>query len=157
MDDIICPECGRPNLPEAIKCWYCQTELTNVMNAQADNMAAVAEEKDPITSPSDYEIGTEEPEEDIPDWLAKIRQKIEAERRPDEELPFWKQKDIFGGERKIDPKTVKEKRVQKVTVKKPVNTDHNNSEEETQITSEPDYHDSIDNLSNDLPEGFTKL
>ena len=27
MDEIICPECGRPNLAEAEKCWYCQVPL----------------------------------------------------------------------------------------------------------------------------------
>jgi hypothetical protein len=83
MDDIICPECGRPNLPEANKCWYCQTELTSVMNEQADNMTSVAGETDSIPTPSDLEPAIEETEEDIPDWLAKIRQKIEAERGPD--------------------------------------------------------------------------
>jgi hypothetical protein len=157
MDDIICPECGRPNLPEANKCWYCQTELTGVMNEQADNMTSVAGETDSISSPSDIEPAIEETKEDIPDWLAKIRQKIEAERGPDEELPFWKQKDIFGGERKIDAKTQKEKRAQKVTGKKPGKPDGKNSEEEIIDTSEPDHNDGMDDLSNDLPEGFTKL
>jgi len=157
MDDIICPECGRPNLREAKKCWYCQTELTDAMDSQAQDISPDIEETDSVPQKPDPEPIMEEPEDEIPEWLAKIRQKIEEERGPEEELPYWKQKDIFGGEKKLDVKTAKEKRAQRSTSKKLVKSEDREIKEDISTTSEPDLNDSMEDLSNDLPDGFTKL
>jgi len=157
MDDIICPECGRPNLCEAKKCWYCQTELTDQMDAQADDNPQVPEKIGSVPVQPDPKPVIEELEEDIPEWLAKIRHKIEEERGPEDELPFWKQKDIFGGEKMIDAKTAKEKRAQRSSNTKSGKRKARDIEENLPIISESDQKDNLEDLSDDLPEGFTKL
>ena len=68
MDEIICPECGRPNLIEAEKCWYCQVPLVNQKDASED-----------LSEPGGQETGeeaankkspaSEENEENLPEWL----------------------------------------------------------------------------------------
>jgi len=148
MEDIICPECGRPNLEEAKKCWYCQTELS--MSGQDENPGkttspSIAAKVDLTQDPDDNQPETHE---DIPEWLARIRKKIEEERGPEEALPYWKQKDIFGGEKKIVTRSSKVKQ-------------QNSSEENNNSTDKKDDKDvqdiDLDNLSNDLPDGFNKL
>jgi hypothetical protein len=159
MDDLICPECGRPNLAEARKCWYCQTELVRLEANQSNLSEPVS--KHPASTRNDT---AEEPpdvahEEDIPDWLVKIRNKIKEEQGPQEELPYWKQKDIFGGEKELKRKPPKEKKTHKALGQ----PDENSSRElaaDTRPSADEDLsaHDGDnENLSDELPDGFTKL
>ncbi len=160
MDDIICPECGRPNLSEANKCWYCQTEL--VSPAENQGMLDEIPGKDPPSSNFNTQPQAKDTEdsvgpEEIPDWLAKIRKKIEEERRPEEELPYWKQKDIFGGEKKVEKKEPKNSQQKKSSEKK-AGADEKEKEIIEPETSKQEQSDiDLDDLSNDLPEGFKKI
>ena len=91
-------------------------------------------------------------------WLAKIRKKIEEERGPEEELPYWKQKDIFGGEKKIGQKKSKDKRDQKPPKPEIEKNQNKNLNDGTRpeiddTEPQPDFEE----LSNDLPDGFTKI
>jgi len=156
MDDIICPECGRPNLIEAKKCWYCQTDLSSIKETMADNEPPVQEEPTPTQAQPEMDTPAEEDEE-IPEWLTKIRKKIEEERGPEEELPYWKQKDIFGGDKKIAAKSSKVKHTPKTRANNPKQED--SSERKTNTTKPENSFENIglDDLSNDLPDGFTEL
>lgn len=97
----------------------------------------------------------EAPEEDIPEWLARIRQKIEEDQGPEEELPYWKQKDIFGGEKKLIPRSSKEKKSRSANPSEKKESDQNTGQSFTDREPEKDIE--IDDLSSDLPDGFTKL
>ena len=54
MDEIICPACGRPNLAEAVKCWYCQEILENQSQPDEDEVP-LQEASDVVISPSQEE------------------------------------------------------------------------------------------------------
>jgi len=166
MEDLICPECGRPNLGEAIKCWYCQTELTKPSSDEDTAQPVVQENVSDQTDKPEQE--QENQEEDIPEWLQKIRNRIEEERDPDEELPYWKQKDIFGGEKKVRGKTNRENKsrpAKKSSQQKSEKASKNdnmpvpNAEENLNSKNSPDEpkNEDLGNLSDELPDGFVKL
>lgn len=100
MDEIICPACGRPNLAEAVRCWYCQEMLET--QSQPD------EDAEPILAASDeadatHQEGRQEPadaeasEEEIPEWLKRIRSLKEAEMKEEEQRSRWQQQALFSG------------------------------------------------------------
>lgn len=169
MDDIICPECGRPNLGEAKKCWYCQTEL-KFFQPEPANTSVESIPTKPMDAYSDDQVETDfVVEEDIPEWLKRVRERIEADRDPEEEIPYWKQKDIFGSEKKAKSKTRKNKKAKSINrpKKNKANQAHKKQENPTPLTEanvipenkpmETDSDKVIDTLSEDLPDGFTKL
>jgi len=98
MDEIICPECGRPNLIEAEKCWYCQIPLVNkeagdnAPEETADNNTDLSNVENTKTKLAD----TEESDENLPDWLKRIRELKKADT-PVEEVDQWEQEKLFTG------------------------------------------------------------
>jgi hypothetical protein len=98
MDEIICPECGRPNLIEAEKCWYCQVPLVEKEDQSNDsddeNEANTGQQLD--ASLDKKSAGTEENEENLPEWLKRIRQLKKADT-PVEEVDEWQQEKLFPG------------------------------------------------------------
>ncbi len=77
MSEKICPVCNRANLPNAKRCWYCQSLLEDepVIGEPGEGAEAVEQP---------------EPEKEVPDWLARIRARkaIESmEPQPKEEVP----------------------------------------------------------------------
>jgi hypothetical protein len=159
MEDLICPECGRPNLGEAKKCWYCQTVLIRAENHAGAFVESEYEAHTAQDTSLDPDPIEPEPEADIPEWLANIRRKIEVEQGPQEELPYWKQKDIFGGEKQLKPKPVKEKKPPIVPDKNPQQSDQDVEEDSEPIAEEDLDHSEMDDehLSDELPDGFIKL
>ncbi len=95
MDEIICPECGRPNLVEAERCWYCQIPLVSKENISEESSEADAEMEgnDPASSRSPV---PEENEENLPEWLKRIRELKKADT-PIEEVDEWQQEKLFPG------------------------------------------------------------
>lgn len=86
MTDNLCPICQRPNDPSAKRCWYCQAVLSDDESASKggtdwlnslrgdSNMSPEPEESEP--APDE----TENPQEAVPDWLARIRTREQTER-----------------------------------------------------------------------------
>jgi len=62
MSEKICPVCNRSNLPNAARCWYCQSLL--------DDEPVVGE---PGAGDQEDQAAAPEVEKEIPDWLARIR------------------------------------------------------------------------------------
>ena len=99
--EIICTNCGRPNLPEAVKCWYCQTELTSgeEMDQLTDEMIpeveSPAEQAGPAAKSAPDAAGNEE--ENIPEWLQRIREKEQKERASQAARDQWQQQALFNG------------------------------------------------------------
>ena len=167
IEDLICPECGRPNLSEAKKCWYCQTELIQPASTESENQPETTDIHTTGTDLPEENHPQEEIEENIPEWLLKIRKRIESDRDPEEELPYWKQKDIFGGEKKIKDKTAKDKKSKRTKKSAQPKLDFGADEDQDpshapkqagEIGPEKIARDNTnDDLSDELPDGFVKL
>jgi len=95
MDEIICPECGRPNLVEAEKCWYCQVPLVSKENDSEEFSDANAEMEGNDTAGSRPPAPAEN-EENLPEWLKRIRELKKADT-PIEEVDEWQQEKLFPG------------------------------------------------------------
>ena len=168
MDEIICPECGHPNLPEAVKCWYCQHTLEKPLDNKSAE--AVIDESLPEEDPSETFVHPSE-DADIPDWLKRIRERVKTDQEIEEEEK-WKQagffkpskseesappqkKDIGKAKRKSrGEKTIKnaETPVQETLVRDLVkDAEKNKANTETAEGIEQNIEDT------DLPDGFIEL
>jgi hypothetical protein len=168
MDEIICSECGRPNLPEAVKCWYCQHPLEIFSDNQsfettADENLAAKDSKEPLEV---FENQSEE--KDIPEWLKRVREQVRNDQEIEEEEK-WKQEGFFRSEEsaefnKNDSGRAKQKprgKQKKKPVEKPIQeklvgeqameADHLINNQETEEDTELNVEES------DLPDGFIQL
>ncbi|MEN4011957.1 MAG: hypothetical protein ROW48_07990 [Bellilinea sp.] len=111
MSEIICPYCGKPNTPDVIQCRWCQkflfgeTPASSTPDQDTDNdwLNSLRSDSEPPpedeSSPDESAVPADEQE--IPDWLARIRQRShedadndtppEDSASSDEELPAWLQ------------------------------------------------------------------
>jgi hypothetical protein len=107
-DEIICTNCGRPNLAEAEKCWYCQTPLVKDETTGTSEDDAGDETLDVKPQPPQKEpTQSSEAEEDIPEWLKRVRE-LKAKDFPDEEeTDQWEQQGLFAGESEEEKPPVK--------------------------------------------------
>ena len=174
MEEIICPQCGRPNLIEAEKCWYCQAileknagenqEKASSLPTETDGQAGVAQEDE------------KQPDKDIPVWLTRVRELKEADQPPEEKDPNWQQQTFFTSEKKQKKQktqgkkqpSTKEKAVHHNTKNKKTDGQLLITEEQKRPKQEPGAGDQekramekqnkdSESLSDELPEGFTKL
>jgi hypothetical protein len=95
MDEVICPECGRPNLVEAEKCWYCQVPLVSKKNDPEEFSGSDAGMAGSETAGGRSEA-PEENEENLPEWLKRIRELKKADT-PIEQADEWQQDKLFPG------------------------------------------------------------
>lgn len=110
MADILCPICNRVNDSSAERCWYCQAKLPGDQSFSSDsgNGQTVKDKGsgDQATPKGNWEEraipADEKNEEEIPDWLARIRElehesqehyeepsRPTGERHENEDLPDW--------------------------------------------------------------------
>ena len=170
MDEIICPKCGRPNLSEAEKCWYCQVPLvkSNGEDTQPEKAPDSTADNSVTESIKGRFSGKEKPVEDIPDWLKRIRDLKKADQ-PVEEVDEWQQQKLFAGLAEEKDKSAKRPELPKRSVRlhgvpdpKPVvpagqpSLDETSAEEN--LNEQDESEDIKSNHPNDeLPEGFTPL
>lgn len=173
MDETICPECGRPNLIEAEKCWYCQVPLINKESLPDETSGSHAEQLGEENA-NTKSASLEDNEENLPEWLKRIRELKKADT-PVEELDEWRQEKLFPGltpdaenpagrseplsrtprgHEKIDPKPVIPDE-QPTLEDAPVESD--TADQQNMIESAAQDEEEPDNLDDELPEGFTPL
>ena len=166
MDEIICPECGRPNLPEAVKCWYCQHTLEKLTDSQPLDTATGENVKGNNSEEQSEVIQPQLNENDIPDWLKHVRERVKTDQEIEEEEK-WKQEGFFSQpeseeatqSKDSDGRSVKQKskgKKKKRRVEEPgqekligepaKKSDRPNSKKETDGIEETD-----------LPEGYVQL
>ena len=94
MSEILCPICNRPNDENAERCWYCQAVLHPDDSPAAgdsanwlDGLRIDGNSSAPETPSQESDIPVEKNEEDVPDWLARIRERAQAEKSGQEEEP----------------------------------------------------------------------
>jgi hypothetical protein len=126
MTDLLCPICQRPNDPKAERCWYCQADLRHVRkstsNGGTDWLNSFRDDAMQSPEPLPFDANSQQQEEkpeEVPDWLARIRQLEQSERevksgevvkpqsepiKKEDELPDWL-KEIKAGNsgKKIEP------------------------------------------------------
>lgn len=172
MNEIICPECGRPNLPEATKCWYCQFVLEkNNGEARGENALIKAKPGVEIQESSNAKANLSQ-ELDIPEWLQRIRERVQTELSTEEEIDQWQQEVLFNGQKgegkpvqkKQEGRKGKTRRKTKPAKKSPdkpaqdqlladlVNEPENDIKKE-KTEKEPD----TDGDNSELPDGFIQF
>ncbi len=169
MDEIICPACGRPNLTEAEKCWYCQVTLAKTDSADSkQEEPSKPEMVIPQATPNSGNLfSNEDQSENIPDWLKRIRELKKADQ-PVEEENQWQQEKLFAGipDKKSQP--AKHAESSSRAVKKPETTESELTEpqgqpllteapeiEASDPSNEPESDSKTNLLDEELPEGFT--
>ena len=178
MEDIICPECGRPNLIEAEKCWYCQTSLQDIKSSETESPSAEPIDGNIRNDNEEIPSSTKETKQEIPEWLKRVRELREADQPPEEDDPSWQQQNLFKTENNVHKrKKLDEKKPpsRKEIARKELNSKKKNDNpaelpeenpyvfqgknnadtQEKPETGPTDQED--DAFSHDLPEGFTKL
>jgi hypothetical protein len=100
MTEVICPFCGAPNPIEAEKCKVCDNPLTLTPSedfnlAEGDQPEWLKELRDINPDKSSSESldtgsggnqGAKQSEEDVPEWLARVRQRTQEDREQDDSL-----------------------------------------------------------------------
>ena len=188
MDEIICPACGRPNLVEAEKCWYCQVPFIKEDQIVEEPASEESEMPDQPDSNEDAGAGLEsaaQSKEDIPEWLKRIRDMKAEEQEKEAERIRWQQQALFAGKANENhPPAAKKDQPKRLPRQKPGpqkdasssdthdnpghpdNADIRNANPAPEpppipaqeLSSELEEHDpSEEDLSGDLPEGFTPL
>jgi hypothetical protein len=170
MDEIICPECGRPNLSEAVKCWYCQVPLlrddadASLLNVTRDSATGKSADENPTGNTPSRDDSTE----DLPDWLKRIRELKKADQ-PAEEIDQWQQEKLFAGHAEEQEKPSDQPEyLRKISRShtgqdpKPVIPQTQPMLEETPAEEELENNDGFtslesDQADDDLPDGFTPL
>lgn len=172
-DEITCSECGRPNLPEAEKCWYCQTPLRiHEENPETEtsedlDVSAEMQEADDMNS-------AEKPDADIPEWLKRIRELKKADQPNEGEEDQWRQQILFDSGQNEPSK----KKPSRASPPKPVSKlDPDKSLPQSAVDDEPPQNEEAQPLPNpildqkeaeddleaidpgdeELPDGFTPL
>ncbi len=80
MADIICPICNRVNDSSAERCWYCQAILVKDQPTGSENEAGKFSGVEQAGTANHSGPASDNQEEEIPEWLARIRQ-LEREER----------------------------------------------------------------------------
>ncbi len=139
-DEIKCPVCGRPNLPKARKCWYCQSPLVDEKDTQQKSLLS---DEDILNGTGDgssfvkSSLDQKPPrsKEDAPEWLRKVRELIAADTVEEEPEYDWQQQQLFETQKR-KPAQPKE------------SSDSAQRDQETSDTL-------AENGSDELPDGFT--
>ena len=171
-DEIICSNCGRPNLPEAEKCWYCQIPLSDGEKSENEEDFFPQQNQTPIADPPSEPV--QESVEEIPEWLKRIREKEQEEREAEAAKDEWQQQTLFNGSKpEAEPAPLKQKESRPPVERKPEKAAPKTSPEppkvkpqevtiaapdvEEQPPEEPVIDDDPDFPDEDLPEGFIKF
>lgn len=174
-EEIICTNCGRPNLLEAEKCWYCQAPLKK----EAQDDPAVEEGRERPAAESQQKDHREEAhdrdsEGEIPDWLKRIRELRQQDMAVEEETDQWQQQVLFEDSAKSKDKPPAKKQEPKPAVNKTqepsstekqvpksqpsleVNEAAGEKIEQSQPPNDKKGEDS-ENQPEELPDGFVKF
>jgi len=176
MEEIICPQCGRPNLIEAEKCWYCQTILEKNTVESQNKTSDIPTEANGLAEKKISQENEKLPVQDIPEWLTRIRDLKEADQPPEEKDPDWQQKDLFMPEQESEKKKLKGKKRpppkektlgrdtknkkadgQSLIIKEQKRSKQNSDADDHEKGALAKQNKNPENLSDELPEGFTKL
>ena len=161
LEEKKCPVCGRPNLSQAKKCWYCQAPLEELEETHQDCLLSEEEMLDQSGDRSSFvqsavEEESREKKENTPEWLRRVRELIAADRQQEEPVDDWQQQQLFEtkGKKETDPEPEK-------TSSRRADTSPNaeiyKEPEEAPTPEKEEKNDLQPDDSEDLPDGFTPL
>jgi len=79
MEVITCPECGKPNPVENVRCQWCGAILsTGTSHAQGSASEEAFDLPDWLKEAGDFSSRSAEEREELPDWLAELREQGES-------------------------------------------------------------------------------
>jgi hypothetical protein len=171
-DEILCSSCGRPNLKEAVKCWYCQMDLEKPAKEENDGEPLSEDRRLEEDQQSDaYSDRTQsEASEDIPEWLKRIRELKKADQQAEEEKDQWQQQRLFGTpESKRSGKPHKKESTNPAHQKPDKTQDPLDEDKQPHLEEKPPEEkpagkaqpeiedDEIEPSTEDLPEGFVRF
>ena len=176
MEEITCPQCGRPNLIEAKKCWYCQAALEEKIWGSQEKIPVVPKAADDTVEKKIEPKDEMRTDQNIPEWLKHVRELKEADQPPEEKDPNWRQQGLFRSGEKSKKKEARGKK-QSPLKEKPAHDHSKSKKRDDQIlktkqnkhskqTKDSDIQkqhaiEKLDKdpetLSDELPQGFTKL
>ena len=151
-EEVTCEICGRPNIAKAEKCWYCQTPLIDLGNAE---QTPLIPEEEMINNygeeasfvKSSFEDQESENKKDTPEWLKKIRELINNEHQDEEPEDIWEQTGLFNS----SDVSSRDK------VNKHKENPDNKANEVKEKTIKINNGDNNMNKKEDLPDGFDNL
>jgi len=158
LDEKKCPVCGRPNLSQAEKCWYCQAPLEEQKETKQNSLLSEEELLDQSGEGSSFVQSAMEKEsgdqaDSTPEWLRRVRELIAAEKHDEEPVDDWQQQKLFDVPEK---KTVKSaKPTSQPTAPSPapqIQKERKKLVPETEAPINPQPQ-----TSEELPDGFTHL
>ena len=158
LDEKKCPVCGRPNLSQAEKCWYCQAPLEEQKETKQNSLLSEEELLDQSGEGSSFVQSAMETEsgdqpESTPEWLRRVRELIAAEKHDEEPVDDWQQQQLFDASEKKTTKPAKipsqpENPAPAIKIKK----EQKDSSPKIEKPSDPEPPE-----SEELPDGFTHL
>jgi len=158
LDEKKCPVCGRPNLSQAEKCWYCQAPLEEQKETKQNSLLSEEELLDQsgegssfVQSAMDEESGDQS--NAIPEWLRRVRELIAAEKHDEEPVDDWQQQQLFDVAEKKAAKPAKPISRPKDSIPAPhIQKEQKDPEPEIKKPTDPQPP-----VSEELPKGFTHL
>ncbi len=173
LDEITCNNCGRPNLKEAVKCWYCQQPFENDQHSSDESDTLLEDFNSQAGVPRPTSHTEQDVPEDIPEWLQRIRDMKKREQPEEEDKDLWQQQPLFGNSQQ-SPDEQKSKHPQAVRRPKPARSKENepsshqsppaapqdNPIDEPAPTRFPPFPPPVqeeNETPDDLPDGFIKF
>lgn len=161
LDEKKCPVCGRPNLSQAEKCWYCQAPLEEQKETQQNSLLSEEELLDQSGEGSSFVQSAMEKEsgdqaDSTPEWLRRVRELIAAEKHDEEPVDDWQQQKLFDVPEKKAAKPVKKNTSQP---ENPTPAPAHQAQKERKNPA-PKVEEPIDpqpQASEELPDGFMHL
>ncbi len=155
LDEKKCPVCGRPNLSQAEKCWYCQTPLEEQKETKQNSLLSEEELLDQSGEGSSFvqsalEKQSGDQPDSTPEWLRRVRELIAAEKHDEEPVDDWQQQQLFDVPEK---KAIKPAKIPS----QPENSTPITQVQKEQKATAPKVEDTPDlqsPVSEELPEGF---
>jgi hypothetical protein len=169
MDEVTCPKCQGLNPATALTCRFCHSPLTkNILTPQST--AGILGNS---TSTNPQPSSPDENENNIPEWLKKVRELKKADEEKEREKEQWRQQSFLNPDgnpaakskttssatkskpsKKIHPSSVEGEPTQPHTTPK-AETDSISPKAESK--SNPAAEKDSPDENDDLPEGFTPL
>jgi hypothetical protein len=158
LDEKKCPVCGRPNLGQATKCWFCQAPLEEAEETHQNSLLSEDELLEQSGERSSFvqsvlEDNSKEKKDTAPEWLRRVRELIAADKKEEEPVIDWQQQQLFDESEKKEKKPPKT--TPPATPNPAANVQKNPVKPASKTVEKKD--DPPAEAKEELPDGFTPL
>lgn len=169
MDKVRCPRCQGLNPATALTCRFCHSSLKKNITTSQNTTGVFSNSASTNPQPS----SPDEDENNIPEWLKKVRELKKADEEKEREKEQWRQQSFLNPDGNA---AAKSKTTSSATKSKPTRKTHSSSNEgnptqphttpkgetnsilpETEKKSTPSEGNDSLNENDNLPDGFTPI